>query len=887
MTDPKRYLITSALPYANGPKHIGHLAGAYVPADIYVRYLRAQKKDVVYVCGSDEHGAAITIQAMKENTTPREIVDKYHAMLKSNMADLGISFDIYHRTSAPIHHETAQEFFTMLNDNGDLEIKETEQYFDEATSTFLADRYIKGTCPVCGNENAFGDQCEKCGSTLSPEELINPKSTLSGNTPIKKLTQHWYLPLNRHEEFLRKWILEEHKDDWKANVLGQCKSWLDAGLQPRAVTRDLDWGIKVPIGPPASHGRILESADSDISFDYQTADPVLYGLLKEFATYHRSQPTDGENALWQMLRGKKLEGYKFRRQHIIGSYIADFVCLTQKLVIEVDGLIHQLPENKSSDEERTEWLRSQGFEVLRFTNEEVLQNTDSILTEIGNKLNTLAEELKSSKNPPLGGGRASPAAGKVLYVWFDAPIGYISATKQWAIDNNKNWKPYWYNDDTKLVHFIGKDNIVFHAIIFPVMLKLHGNILPDNVPSNEFMNLEGDKMSTSRGWSIEMEDYINDFVKKENGGDQMVDALRYYLNAIAPETKDSEFTWKGFQDSVKGELVDVFGNFVNRAFVLMHKLCKGKVPPLHPAIIDDIDKALLSDIFNAKATIAGLIESYKFRDAQYEVIDLARKGNKYMQEKQPWIVAKSLEANPEAQQLIDNCLHICLQLTANLAVYINPFLPHAAQKMCYMMKVVNKILDWENAGKPNLLSVGYSLREPQLLFRKIEDTEVAEQVEKLKTKSEKIKMDTASSNLSEGVALNILPVTQDTQNNTTSQNAPAGSREAKPEIGFEDFAKIDLKVGTIVAAEKVAKADKLLKLEVDLGFETRTIVSGIALHFEPAAIVGKQVTVVANLAPRKMRGIESNGMILMAEDADGKLKFVNPDEAVKNGSGVS
>ncbi|MBC7629796.1 methionine--tRNA ligase [Ferruginibacter sp.] len=730
MTDPKRYLITSALPYANGPKHIGHLAGAYLPADIYVRYLRAQKKDVVYVCGSDEHGAAITIQAMKENTTPREIVDKYHAMLKSNMADLGISFDIYHRTSAPIHHETAREFFTMLNDNGDLEIKETEQYFDEASSTFLADRYIKGTCPVCGNENAFGDQCEKCGSTLSPEELINPKSTLSGNTPIKKLTQHWYLPLNRHEEFLRKWILEEHKDDWKANVLGQCKSWLDAGLQPRAVTRDLDWGIKLPN--------------------------------------------------------------------------------------EVEG-----------------------------------------------------------------------GEGKVLYVWFDAPIGYISATKQWAIDNNKDWKPYWYNDDTKLIHFIGKDNIVFHAIIFPVMLKLHGNILPDNVPSNEFMNLEGDKMSTSRGWSIEMEDYINDFVKKENGGDQMVDALRYYLYAIAPETKDSEFTWKGFQDSVKGELVDVFGNFVNRAFVLMHKLCKGKVPPLHPAIIDDIDKALLSDIFNAKASIAGLIESYKFRDAQYEVIDLARKGNKYMQEKQPWIVAKSLEANPEAQQLIDNCLHICLQLTANLAVYINPFLPHAAKKMCYMMKVVNKILDWENAGKPNLLSVGYSLREPQLLFRKIDDTEVAEQVEKLKTKSEKIKMDTASSNLSEGVALNILPVTQDTQNNTTSQNAPAEGREVKPEIGFEDFVKIDLKVGTIVAAEKVAKADKLLKLEVDLGFETRTIVSGIALHFEPAAIVGKQVTVVTNLAPRKMRGIESNGMILMAEDADGKLKFVNPDEAVKNGSGVS
>jgi methionyl-tRNA synthetase len=418
MNEPKRYLITSALPYANGPKHIGHLAGAYLPADIYVRYLRAQKKDVVYVCGSDEHGAAITIQAMKENTTPLAIVDKYHAMLKSNMADLGISFDIYHRTSSPIHHETAQEFFTALNDKGDLEKKETEQYYDEEAKTFLADRYIIGTCPVCANENAYGDQCEKCGTSLSPEQLINPRSTLSGNAPVKKATTHWYLPLNKHEDFLRKWILEDHAADWKANVVGQCKGWIEAGLQPRAVTRDLDWGVAVPGAP-----------------------------------------------------------------------------------------------------------------------------------------------------------------GKVLYVWFDAPIGYISATKQWALDNDKDWKPYWEDKDTKLVHFIGKDNIVFHCIIFPVMLKLHGNILPDNVPSNEFMNLEGDKMSTSRGWSIEMDDYINDFVKKENGGDMMVDALRYYLTAIAPETKDSEFTWKGFQDALNSELVAVFGNFVNRTFVLMHKLCKGKVPP--------------------------------------------------------------------------------------------------------------------------------------------------------------------------------------------------------------------------------------------------------------------------------------------------------------------
>jgi methionyl-tRNA synthetase len=421
MNMPKRYLITSALPYANGPKHIGHLAGAYLPADIYVRYLRAQKREVVFVCGSDEHGAAITIQAMKENTTPKEIVDKYHSLLEHNMKDLGISFDIYHRTSAPIHHETAQEFFTTLNNNGELILKESEQYFDEAAHTFLADRYIIGTCPVCSSEGAYGDQCEKCGSSLSPEQLINPKSTLSGNPPSKKKTTHWYLPLNEHEDFLREWILNQHKNDWKTNVLGQCKSWIEAGLQPRAVTRDLDWGVKVPT-----------------------------------------------------------------------------------------------PEG----------------------------------------------------------------AGKVLYVWFDAPIGYISATKQWAIDNDKDWKPFWEDKETKLVHFIGKDNIVFHCIIFPIMLKLHGNILPENVPSNEFMNLEGDKMSTSRGWSIEMEEYINDFVKKENGGDMMVDALRYYLTAIAPETKDSEFTWKGFQDALNSELVSIFGNFVNRTFVLMHKLCNGKVPHL-------------------------------------------------------------------------------------------------------------------------------------------------------------------------------------------------------------------------------------------------------------------------------------------------------------------
>jgi len=709
MNEPKRYLITSALPYANGPKHIGHLAGAYMPADIYVRYLRARKKDVVYVCGSDEHGAAITIQAIKEKTTPREIVDKYHEMLKRNMADLGISFDIYHRTTSPLHHETAQDFFTVLEKNGDLEVKETEQYFDEEANTFLADRYIIGTCPICANENAYGDQCEKCGTSLSPEQLINPRSTLSGNAPIKKSTKHWYLPLNKHEEFLRNWILESHKSDWKTNVLGQCKSWLDAGLQPRAVTRDLDWGIEVP-----------------------------------------------------------------------------------------------LPEGK----------------------------------------------------------------GKVLYVWFDAPIGYISATKQWAIDNNKDWRPYWNDAETKLVHFIGKDNIVFHCIIFPVMLKLHGNILPENVPSNEFMNLEGDKMSTSRGWSIEMEDYINDFVKTENGGDMMVDALRYYLTQIAPETKDSEFTWKGFQDAVNSELVAVFGNFVNRAMVLMHKLCKSKVPPLHESLLDDTDRNLIQEIQLAKTKIEGLIETYKFRDALFEVIDLARKGNKYMQDKQPWILAKTLETNPENQQLIDNSLHLCLQLTANLAILANPFLPFTAKKICYILKVVDKILDWDNAGKIKLLSVGYSLREPQLLFRKIDNEEVEAQIQKLKIKTQMI-------------------AENEQQTSVASSEKQVEAAPPKPAISFDDFAKIDLKVGTILSAEIVPKADKLLKLEVDLGFEKRIVVSGIALHFEPSAIVGKQVVVVVNLAPRKMRGIESNGMILMAEDAAGKLHFVSPETMINAGSGVS
>ncbi|HRH48829.1 MAG TPA: methionine--tRNA ligase [Panacibacter sp.] len=707
----KRYLITSALPYANGLKHIGHLAGAYLPADIYVRYLRAQKRDVVFVCGSDEHGTAIPIQATKEGTTAKAIIDKYHPIIKQNFEDLGISFDIYHRTSEPLHHETAQEFFSYLNNEGALELLASEQYYDPEVKTFLADRYIKGTCPNCGFESAFGDQCERCGTSLSPDMLINPVSTLSGKVPELRPTQHWYLPLNRHEEWLREWILNEHKSDWRTSVIGQCKSWIDGGLQPRAVTRDLDWGIKVP-----------------------------------------------------------------------------------------------LPE----------------------------------------------------------------ADGKVLYVWFDAPIGYISATKQWAIDNNKDWKPYWYDKDTKLVHFVGKDNIVFHCIIFPVMLKLHGNIVPQNVPANEFMNLEGDKMSTSRGWSIEMDDYINDWIKKENGGPQLADTLRYYLTAIAPESKDSEFTWKGFQDANNSELGNIFGNFVNRAFVLMHKLCNGKVPPLHNELLDETDKAIIEDIKNAKAKVENLLEQYKFRDAQFEVIELSRKGNQYMQKKEPWIVAKKLAEQPEVQKQIDNCLHLCLQLTANLAVLINPFLPFTAKKMLHMMKVVDKMLDWENAGKIKLLSAGYSLRSPELLFRKIEDEEI-------KTQLEKLKAAVKSKEAAKEVAAETAAATE------VQKEAVA----VKPEIQYDDFAKLDFRVGTIISAEKVAKADKLLQLQVDLGFEIRTIVSGIAMHFKPEEIVGKQVTVVANLAPRKMRGIESNGMILMAEDAAGKLHFINPEITIDNGASVS
>jgi len=686
-----RILVTAALPYANGPVHIGHMAGVYIPADIYVRYQRAKKRDIKFVCGSDEHGVPITIRALKEGVTPQQIVDKYHAIIKESFEQMGISFDIYSRTSNKIHHETSAAFFKKMYDDGLFEEKETEQYYDETAKVFLADRYITGTCPVCGNPNAYGDQCERCGSSLSPEQLINPKSTLSDSIPVKRKTKHWYFPLQNYEPFLKEWILEDHKE-WKPNVYGQCKSWLDNGLQSRAMTRDSTWGVKVPL---------------------------------------------------------------------------------------------------------------------------------------------------------------PGAEGKVLYVWFDAPIGYISATKELT----DKWADYWCKEDTKLVHFIGKDNIVFHCIIFPAMLKAHGNfVLPDNVPANEFLNIEGDKVSTSRNWAVWVNEYVKDFPGCE-------DVLRYVLCSNAPETKDNDFTWKDFQDRNNSELVAIFGNFVNRAFVLMHKLCGGKVPKLHEEILDDNDRELIENIQQAALKVERSIEDYKFRDALFEVIDLSRKGNQYLQKKEPW-------KKTDDQKQVDNCLHLSLQLTANLAILINPFLPNTAKKMLHMMKVVDKMLDWENAGKIKLLSVGYSLRPPELLFRKIEDTEISAQVEKLKTGLVKTVGSGQAANASES------------QKNDEKQNL-------KPVIQFDDFAKIDLKVGTILSAEKVAKADKLLKLEIDLGFEKRTIVSGIALHFSPEQIINKQVVVVANLAPRKMKGIESNGMILMAEDADGKLKFVKPEDRTSDGSSVS
>lgn len=689
-----RYLITAALPYANGPVHIGHLAGCYLPADIYVRYLRAKKEDVKFIGGTDEHGVPIQIKAMKENVTPQDVVDKYHKIIADSFADMGISFDIFSRTTKQVHHETASAFFKKMYDDGLFEERETEQYYDSAKEMFLADRYIVGTCPNCSNPNAYGDQCERCGSSLSPDELINPRSTLSDAPLVKKLTKHWYMPLQNYEPFLKEWLLDGHKE-WKNNVYGQCKSWLDSGLQSRAMTRDSNWGIKVPV-----------------------------------------------------------------------------------------------PD----------------------------------------------------------------AEGKVLYVWFDAPIGYISATKELTPD----WADYWCKDDTKLVHFIGKDNIVFHCIIFPAMLKAHGNfVLPENVPANEFLNLEGEKISTSRNWAVWVDDYVKDFPDQQ-------DVLRYVLCSTAPETKDNDFSWKDFQTRNNSELAGIFGNFVNRAMVLMHKLCGGKVPPFHAELKNEKDEALIAMLQDKKAKIENSLENYRFREALAEVIDVARAGNKYLQENEPWNLAKTPELQAANQKLIDNCLHLSLQLTANLAIFANPFMPFTAKKICHMLKVVDRILDWENAGSLKLVSVGYSLRPPEILFKKVEDEQVAAQVEQLYARRVKAAEEKAA-------------------------EAPVAEKiiaEAKAVIEFDDFAKLDLRVGTILEAEKVAKADKLLKLLVDIGTEKRIVVSGIAMHFTPEEVIGKQVTLVANLAPRKMRGIESQGMILMAENAAGKLVFVNPDAKVDAGSEV-
>ncbi len=687
MTNWKRYTITAALPYANGSKHIGHLAGAYLPADTYVRYLRAQKRDVVFVCGSDEHGTAITIQALQENTTPRAIIDKYHALIKKSFERLGVSFDIYHRTSEPLHHETAQEFFLDFYNKGLFKEVTSEQYFDEEKKVFLADRYITGTCPNCGHDNAFGDQCEKCGKALSPNELINPRSTLSGAAPVLRETKHWYLPLNEYEPWLKEWLIEGHAKDWKQNVYGQSKSWIDAGLQPRAMTRDGEWGVKVP--------------------------------LKD-------------------------------------------------------------------------------------------------------------------------------AEGKVLYVWFDAPIGYISATKQWAKENNKSWELYWKDNDTRLVHFVGKDNIVFHCIIFPVMLHMHGDyIVPDNVPANEFLNLEGDKMSTSRKWSVEMHEYLETFPDK-------VDELRYVLTSIAPETKDSEFLWKDYQTRVNSELVAIFGNLVNRVMVLTDKYFEGKVPQAGEC--SDL-KAFTSQQCDK---ISEALEQFKFRDGLAEMMNIARHGNKLLTEKEPW---KTFKTNPEATGIV---LYDCLQIIANLAILCEPFLPFTSQRLFAMLNLDGKNFSWQDAGRQDLLKPGHQLGKASLLYQKIEDEVMEKEIGKLKK------------------TIDDRPLTIEKQK-IKMEAEPAGT---KGEITYDDFSKIDLRVGTILTAEKVEKADKLLKLTIDLGFETRTVVSGIAEFFKPEDIIGTQVSVVANLAPRKLRGIESKGMILMSEDAEGKLHFVSPKEVTDNGSTI-
>ena len=675
--DFKRYTITTALPYANGPVHIGHLAGVYVPADIYVRYLRANGRDVAFIGGSDEHGVPITIKARNEGVTPQDIVDKYHGIIKKSFEDFGISFDIYSRTSNKTHHETASEFFEKLYNNNEFIEKSNEQYYDAENKMFLADRYITGECPHCGYEKAYGDQCESCGTSLSATDLINPKSAVSGNIPVMKETKHWYLPLDKYEPWLKEWIIDGHKNDWRPNVYGQCKSWIDSGLHPRAVTRDLDWGVKVPV----------EGAD-----------------------------------------------------------------------------------------------------------------------------------------------------GKVLYVWFDAPIGYISATKELTPD----WEKYWKDKDTKLVHFIGKDNIVFHCIIFPAMLKAEGSyIMPDNVPSNEFLNLEGDKISTSRNWAVWLHEYLEDFPEKQ-------DVLRYVLTANAPETKDNDFTWKDFQTRNNSELVAILGNFVNRALVLTKKYFDGKVP--ERGDLTDFDKETLASIQQFPNRITKALEGYHFREALRETMNLARLGNKYLADTEPWKVYKTDVAR------VETILNIALQIVANLGILANPFLPFSMKKMREMINM--ELLAWEKAGNIDLLEAGHQMNKPSLLFQQIDDKEIEAQVNKL--------LDTKKQN----------------------ELANYQAKPAKQNIEFDDFAKMDIRVGTIIEAEKVKKTKKLLKLQIDTGIDKRTVVSGIAEYYTPEEIIGKQVSVLVNLAPKKLRGIESQGMILMAEDADGRLMFVEPSDEVKNGSEV-
>lgn len=686
MSAPKRYTITAALPYTNGPIHIGHLAGVYVPADIYARYLRLTGNDVAYICGSDEHGVAIPMRAKKEGVSPQDIIDKYHGIIKQSFADFGISFDNYSRTSAEIHHKTASDFFVDLYEKGEFVEEVTAQLYDEQADQFLADRFVIGTCPKCGYEESYGDQCENCGTSHNATDLINPKSAITGNVPTIKETKHWFLPLDKHEDFLREWILKGHKKDWKPNVYGQVKSWIEDGLRPRAVTRDLDWGIPVPV-----------------------------------------------------------EG----------------------------------------------------------------------------------------------------AEGKVLYVWFDAPIGYISATKEWAEREGKNWEDYWKDENTKLVHFIGKDNIVFHCIIFPSMLKAHGDyILPDNVPANEFLNLEGNKLSTSKNWAVWLHEYLEEFPDQQ-------DVLRYTLTANAPESKDNDFTWKDFQARNNNELVAIFGNFINRVVVLSNKYYGGAIP--EPGDFSEVDQDTLEALKQFPHIIGKSVERYRFREGSQELVNLARLGNKYLADEEPWKVIK------EDEKRVQTIMYVALQIAAGLATLAEPFLPYTSAKLKTILNLESGIHNsWEDVSEKDvLLPAGHQIGKAQLLFSKIEDKTIETQLAKLEATK------------------------------AANEQANKAVEPQKETIEFEDFTKLDIRVGTILEAEKVAKTKKLLQLKVDVGIDVRTIVSGIAESFAPEDIIGQQVTVLTNLAPRKIRGVESQGMILMTDTPDGKLAFVEPERAVTNGQQIS